>query len=284
MVNLSNMKIFTTLFIIINLSLNGVAQEVSFWGDAMINSSIPEHRILALDKFKTSFEAELLKESSFNNQFSDLPWISIQYPEDRSFRIISWQVDKGDFQYEYHGYFQNDKRLIPFNTQSGMDALEDDIVLSLKDWSGALVYRVLQVDNTYMLWTYRMLDNYTKVKTCEPILITDGEVQLGAAIFQEKEASAEYFARHILQYSADMSATLDYYQETKRLIFDNLIMMAGRMEGQGITYVADGSYRGYDFINGKWMAKDKLFDQISARPPREKRVSNNKDLFGRKGQ
>ena len=260
------------------------AQDMSFWADAMINSSNPEHRLLASDKFKESFDVSIKKENSFNNSFEELSWISVQYPADTSFRIISWQIEGSDSEYLYYGYFQNADQLIPFNTANGNDGLDEYDHINLSNWSGALVYRILQNDDSYMLWTFRFKDEYTKVKTCEPIIISSNSVRLGDPIFQEEEGSPNYMSRHILQYSADMNGTLDYYDETNRIVFDNLIMVAGRMEGQGMTYVADGSYRSFDFTDGKWKAKTKLFNQVSDRAPRVRgRSTGGKDLFGRKG-
>jgi hypothetical protein len=114
-------------------------------------------------------------------------------------------------------------------------------------------------------------------------VISTEDVTIGQKIFQEEEGSPNYKHRHVLLYSADTNATLDFYDDSKRILFDNLIVMQGRMVGQGMTFVADGSYRGYDYNNGKWIAKDKLFDEVLERAPRANLQSGGKDLFGRKG-
>ena len=260
-----------------------VAQDYSFWADAMVNSDKSEHRVEASGHFIAAFEAELDKDKSFDKDFAELEWISIQYPDDRSFRVISWQVDQGNGDFEYYGYYQDVDRLIAFDTQSGDEGLDEDAELNVADWSGALVYRVLQVDDNYMLWTFRFTDTYTKIKTCEPLVISSDGVTIGQKIFQEDEGSPNYKYRHVLQYSADTNATLDFYNDSKRILFDNLIVMQGRMDGQGMTFVADGSYRGYDYDNGKWIAKDKLFHEVLERAPRANLQSGGKDIFGRKG-
>jgi hypothetical protein len=275
-------SLFSTIsFIMILCSLS--AQDYTFWADAMVNSDKPEHRVEASQHFSTALEAELKRDQSFEKEFTELEWISIQYPDDRSFRVISWQVDQGDGDYKYYGYYQDMARLIPFDTQSGEEGLDEDTDLSISDWSGALVYRILQVDENYMLWTFRFTDTYTKIKTCEPLVISTEDVTIGQKIFQEEEGSPNYKHRHVLLYSADTNATLDFYDDSKRILFDNLIVMQGRMVGQGMTFVADGSYRGYDYNNGKWIAKDKLFDEVLERAPRANLQSGGKDLFGRKG-
>lgn len=277
------MKSLFSLIAVIFFISSSAAQDYSFWADAMVNSDRPEHRKVASERFIAALDVELNKEGSFEQDYAELEWISIQYPEDRSFRLISWQVDHGDGNYKYYGYYQDSDRLIAFDTESGDDGLDEDDTLKLGDWSGALVYRVLQVEDTYMLWTFRFTDTYTKIKTCEPLNISSEGITIGNKIFQEEEGSPNYKNRHILQYSADTNTTLDFNEESKRLLFDNLVVMQGRMVGQGMTFVADGSYRGYDYQQGKWIAKDKLFHEVLDRAPRANLKTGGKDLFGRKG-
>ena len=139
------MKSLFSLIAVIFFISSSAAQDYSFWADAMVNSDRPEHRKVASERFIAALDVELNKEGSFEQDYAELEWISIQYPEDRSFRLISWQVDHGDGNYKYYGYYQDSDRLLAFNTELGEDGLEEDETLKLDDWSGALVYRVLQV-------------------------------------------------------------------------------------------------------------------------------------------
>ncbi len=259
------------------------AQDIAFWADAMINADKPEHRLSASETFEQEFLTSLNQENSYYNKYNNLEWISIQYPQDSSFRILSWQIDRGDGDYIYQGFYQDQTRLVPFDPTNGDAGLDEDEPIEIKNWSGALVYRIVQIDDQYMLWTFRYLDRYNKVKTCEPFTMTGDKLTLGSAIFQEEENSPNYSFRHIMQYSADMNATLDFNADSQRIIFDNLVMVGGRMEGQGIAYVADGSYRAYSYDNGKWIAIDKVFDQVLDRAPRQRKKRAQKDLFGKKG-
>jgi len=278
-----SMKSLVSLVVLILILSSSTAQDYSFWADAMVNSDRPEHRTIASQRFIDALDVELKKEDSFEQDYADLEWISIQYPDDRSFRVISWQVDQGNGDFKYYGYYQDPEKLVAFDTESGEDGLDEDETIKLSDWTGALVYRILQVDDNYMLWTFRFTDTYTKIKTCEPLIVSSDGITLGNKIFQEEEGSPNYKYRHVLQYSADTNATLDFYEDSNRILFDNLIIMQGRMVGQGVTFVADGSYRGYDYQNGRWIAKDKLFHEVLDRAPRGNIKNGGKDIFGRKG-
>ena len=256
---------FQVLFILIlfNLLLN--AQDMRFYCDAMINADAPEHRVLSAEKFDKLFLDDLSTDQSFFNSYSDLKWISILYPTDSTFRTISWQIDKGEGKYQYFAYLQTkDGALFKNDNIWGDDGLDEGQPIDWQKWSGGLIYNIIKTKDIYTLFTFRYIDEFTKVKTCETLSFNFNEVLLGSeSLYETGEGTNKFKARLTLQYSADSNGTLNYDASSKRIVYDNLITVMGRMPGQGTTLVADGSYKGFEFINNKWQAIDKLFNQIS---------------------
>lgn len=257
------------------------SQELSFWADVMINADAAENRLLSAEKFGEKLVESLNTEDSFHESFSKLPWISIQYAPDSTFRILSWQVEGENQTFSYAGILQkSDGHIIPFDGSQGEIPGKNQQV-AWSDWSGGLVYLVIPCENFYTLFTYRQLDKFTKLKTCESLYFENDLPLLGKEVFQDPEEPSRYERRLILNYSADAITSLNYIPAMQRITYDNLITVMGRMPGQGPTQVSDGSYRGFEYSDGKWQGIDKLFNQVLTSPPRENGVDNSKDLFGR---
>lgn len=274
------MKAFFLLFAVSSYTFI-FSQQMSFYADAMVNASDASHRVYAAGEFEKLFQLELEKPNSFEMQFEELEWISIIYPDDRSFRTITWQIDKGNGQYGYYGWLQNASNSWQINNKDGDESLSEYGVTDWNEWSGGLIYNIIDSDDAYTLFTFRYLDQYTKVKTLETLRIKDKVVTLGDERFQDGEDNPDHKDRLVLEYSADANATLNYQEATNRIVYDNLIAVMGRMDGQGPTKVPDGSYKSYDLSGKKWIAKDKLFDQVMESPPRQMKPKSKKDLFGK---
>lgn len=259
--------------------------DLSFYCDAMVNLDNQEHRKSAGSTFLELIDKDLNQPQSFGKPYTELKWISIQYPQDSSFRTITWQIDLGDGAYEYYGYIQsNDGTIHKIDTQWGDDAIDELSAITWDKWSGGLVYNIISSHQGYTLFTFRYIDEFTKVKTCETISFENEKAWLGATPkFETTEGSGQFKNRLSLQFSADSNGTLNYDAEAKRIVYDNLIPVMGRIPGQGPTQVPDGSYKGFEYKGGEWQSIDKLFDQISEQAPRRAQTKNGRDLFGRTG-
>ena len=246
-----------------------LTQDLPFYADVMINADQAEHRLFAAEEFDEQFRIELEADGSFERTYAELPWISIQYPQDTSFRIISWQVDKGNGSYEYYGFFQNKELLIPMAGKRGKSLKIDNSSLEFDKWNGGLVYHILsspQNDQLHFMLAFRQLDAYTKLKSLVPIQISSDVVKLGKKdLFEGEEKKKQSYLS--MKYSADSQASFTLDEESNRIVFDNLVMVRGRMKGQGPTFVPDGSYKAYELLpNGNWSFIEKLYDQWNDGP------------------
>jgi hypothetical protein len=221
--------------------------------------------------------------------FTDLPWISIQYPPDSLWRIITWQVDKGNDTFAYHGYWQDQKNgaLTRIAGPRGRKTHDTNAEVPMANWRGALVYKIIRTNNDldhYYLLTYKQINQYTKVKTLEPLIFDDRGMVLGRKDlfnydqnFEESGVGKQLSSRLSITYSVDANASIRYENDSDKWVFDHLIVVQGRIPGQGPTPVPDGSYRAFEWKNKSWKYQSKLFTQINdgpVNPNRAERLSN----------
>ena len=275
--------------IIFLFSLQSIfAQGYEFFADVMINATNADHRTYAAGHFGKLFDHELSKENSFDEGFANLPWISIQYSEDRSFRTLTWQIDEGDGSYAYDGYIQRaDSHSIRFKGKQGIGSKKVDRSIEWQDWKGGIVYKIIDIPSNmgteYYILSFNQINQYTKQKSLELLKWETDEVAILGAIekFEVPERSKKA-KRITISYSADSNASITYQTATKQWVVDHLVAIPGRIPGQGPTMAPDGSYIAYSLASdGSWKYQDKLFDQKFDAPPSGGISSGSKDIFGR---
>jgi hypothetical protein len=252
-----------------------------------------EERYYACQSLIKTFVKALKVKDSFQYPFDSIRHVSIMYPADSSFRIITWQLYVNANDYKYYGAIQmntSDLKLFPLSDRSSdMEAAELKVVNN-REWYGALYYNIKQVNTPngayYTLFGFDNLGVLTRRKIIDVLSFNEkGKPQFGAPIFIKKDGQTMKETaknRVIMEYSAEGSITCNYSDEYGLIIFDNLIRISGGLKGQGMMNVSDGSYHGYKFNGVKWVYVDKVFHDFQESAPREKPVlDNRKDgLFG----
>ncbi len=257
------------LLIILSLTIFSTSlagQSIAFFADAMVNASMPAHRVYAAERFDSLFLERISQSESFQDDLADLSFVSVQYDDARSLRVLSWQIDEGEGNFGYRGYVQlGDSQFQRFSSRTGRETYRSNRKTSIEDWAGGLVYKILTVEDGLYLLTFRMVDQFTKVKTLEPLSIEEGKVMIGrpGTFDLNKRGSS---ARIALEHSADSNTQITYEPSTQRFIFDNLIAVQGRLQGQGPTFVPDGSYRAFEYNEGSWKYIDKLYSEVNRGP------------------
>ena len=213
-------------------------------------------------------------------------WISIQYPDDRSFRTLTWQYEKQDGGYKYGGYLQTqDGDLYQYKGNTGITNTAPDKIINWEDWRGGVIYKILTIpsksENQYFLLSFHQADTFTKCKVLEPVVIKEDKVELGGqGLFEipDRDLKAK---RLVLEYSADSQAAINYQPTPGQLVLDHLVTIAGRIPGQGPTRTADGTYVAYQLADdGSWKYIEKLYNQKFVDPPNGGISSKGKDIFG----
>lgn len=266
-------------------------------GYAVVNDSLPDNRFLACREMIIRLKQALKAPGSFDYPFERLKSISIQYPQDSSFRIFSWQLYVDKEEYRYFGAIQlntPELTLIPLQDRS-FEIMDDPekVVLPPEEWYGAVYYNVKQVDTPngpyYLLFGFDGYSFYYKRKVIDVLRLENGKASFGAPVFYHpatQETPEFTKSRIVREYSAAASVKLNYDPSFEIIMFDHLVPGGGQY-GEGITYYPDGSYEGYKLENGRWLYIEKVFDQVSAEAPRDYPIldqQGDRNIFGRKGK
>ncbi len=233
--------------------------------------------------------------NSFAYPFDRLESISIQYPQDSSFRIFTWQLFVDDNDYRYYGAIQMNTpelKLYPLVDRSyQVEENLENRVLPPNQWYGAIYYNIKQVEGSlgryYLLFGYDMYSFFERRKLIDPLVFLpeNGEPQFGAPVFISDipQLHPERKKRVVLDYSADTSIRLNYDKALGLIIFDHLIEMASP-NVEGMANVPDGSYEAYKLQeDGRWKYVPKVFDEVLEQAPRDNPVlDRQRDIMGRK--
>jgi len=244
-------------------------QDLAFYADVTINADNPNHRLRANDYFYKEFKVFLEEEGSFDNSLEALQWISIQYAPDRSFRLISWQLAGPDHGYEYFGFYQDQHQLIELKSSVEFSQSLDREKITAESWYGQLIYEILPIDNYYLLFGFRQLDQFTKTKVVKVLDFKDGKPNFDRAVFKNKDS--EQLSLLAIAYSADITATMNYNPGLNMIVQDHLIQRMGRMPGQGPTFLPDGTYEAYKKEGNVWVYVEQLYNEIIEKPTDRKK-------------
>ncbi|MCB0568246.1 MAG: hypothetical protein KDC66_00705 [Phaeodactylibacter sp.] len=255
---------------------------------AVVNDSIAEHRFGACREMIPRLVKALKVENSFEYPFEKLRPVSIQYPQDSSFRIFTWQLYVDENDYRYYGAIQMNSpelKLYPLIDRSFKIEDAESAVLSPENWYGAVYYNLLGFDTpdgskAYLLFGFDGDSFFRKRKLIDVLRFQDDGPVFGAPVFVKEGNQRKN--RVMLEYSAEVSTHCNYDGLLEMVIFDHLIPMNGPY-GEGMTNYPDGSYEAYRLQNGLWMHVDKVFNQVSDEAPRPTPILDNrpKDIFGR---
>lgn len=263
-------------------------------GYAVVNDSLPEHRFAACRKMIPMLVSALKTENSFQYPFERLKTVSIQYPQDSSFRIFTWQLYVDKDEYHYYGAIQmnsKDLKLFPLIDRSASVGNIEQEELSSDKWYGSVYYNLKECKGPngkyYLLFGFDGYEFFNKRKIVDVLTFKDEKPVFGAPVFvhEEKGKRPVTKKRLMLEYSAAASVRLNYDPALELLIFDHLIAMPGQ-HGEGVVMVPDGSYEGYRFEKGVWKHEEMVLHQIIDEAPRPYPVldERDKDIFGKKGK
>ncbi len=275
-------------FLFLNFSLQAQSNlPLSFWSDVMVNANSPQTRGIAFDHFYTDIKILLQEPNAFDYDFKSIPELSVLSDSLSTFKLLSWQVDKGDNKFEYYGFLINHKNQT-FELHDALSSLSDIEFIELNDqeWLGGLYYNLIEMGNQYYIFSYRQLDKFTKFKSFDCLSFAeDGSPILGKESFVFPQAGSRNIikSRVVFKYSVDAVLSLNYNSDMQMVVHDHLMQVIGQLPGQGPTLVPDGTYEGYQFEEGKWVYEEKLFSHTYDVAPRPVQIlgKDKKDIFGK---
>jgi hypothetical protein len=266
--------LFLTIFII-NFLLPTRAQklaetehDLSLLGWEMNKNPDDEIRLKSAYEFHKLFKETLGQEGTFTHRFDSLQMISFLYPADSSFRVITWQLFANKNQYEHYGFIQTaNGKLFDLADRSDAIIYPDRKELGTNEWYGAVYYNMKEYKTKegkpiYVLFGYDGYGLYMRSKVLDVLTFKDGTPIFGKEIFEVKKVtpprskrekasvSSSLRMRLIFEYSAESSMSLNFNPDINAIMFDHLQAVQGQYQGQGNTFLPDGTYEALEW-NGK---------------------------------
>ncbi|NJK83497.1 MAG: hypothetical protein HC912_06405 [Saprospiraceae bacterium] len=297
--------------------LKVIEDTLSLFAYAILNAKEADQRFLAVRAFIPMLTKALKIAHSFDYSFERLHNISIQYPQDSTFRIFSWQLYVDSSDYRYYGAIQMNTptlKLIPLADRSfQVEKNADSLLLSNDNWYGAVYYNIRDFDTPegkkYLLFGYDNYQNFerfeeqgdrnrefafshndyehlSKRKIIDVLSFDKGKVLFGAPVFVHMDGNNKTSVvknRVVLEFSADAVVSCNYDEFEQMIIFDHLMPMSEVIPGEKPVYMPDGTYEGYRLNNGQWVHLQNVFNTTVNEAPREQPVldQRTKDLFGK---
>jgi len=243
----------------------------------MINETFFKNRLKANREFIPLLVTSLKNKNSFHFKFNNLENLSVLYPPDSTFRILSWAVRKDDKAGNaYYGAIQmnNSEKLELYALRDQTEAIEnlERTELDEKNWYGCVYYNLVQrsFENKkyYTIFGWDGNQAYTTKKYIDVITIEDGKPKFGAPIFEiKKDGNLGILHRIKFEYNAMATVTINYDEDLQQIVFDHISPEDGESYGLYPTYIPDGTYEALKFENGKWKYIEKVFHLTYDKPP-----------------
>ncbi len=210
--------------------------------------------------------------NSFEYPFDSLKHINIMYPDDKSFRIFNWNLQKSTGVYRYYGAIQkksSELKIWPLYDYSDYMKNPQDTITSSEKWFGMLYYQIKQEGKQYLLFGWdgnTLLSN----KKIIDVLSFDkkGNPVFGAKIFNTGSIEVpHYVARFIIEYKEIAQVSMRFDNDLQMIIYDHLIPIDPKAEGMYSYYVPDGSYEAFELKKKKWNHVPSVFNSTQDQPP-----------------
>ena len=241
-------------------------------GRQIVASEEAADRFRADSQFTRILVRALRVPNSFYFPFDSLTTISRLYAPDSSFKIFTWQVSRDEDVHRRHGAIQTrttdgSLKLFPLIDRSIIINKQEDTVTNHEWWIGAIYYKILK--NVYNNKNYYTLLGYDEnsirsTKKRIEVLSFDakGNPVFGGPFFTfEKDTVQKPIqTRYSIEYKKNGNARIVYDDELDMIIYDHLISESNE-HAKKYTYIPDGDYEGFKWVNGKWQHIEKVFNQ-----------------------
>ena len=253
------------------------------------------------DELEVYLERILNDKASYKHEFSRVRGISIVQPENKKFRIFTWQLYVDKDNYQYKGFIQTaEGKVFKLQDKSADMRTVEFSLLKPENWYGALYYNLQpfkhEGEDMYLLFGYDAFEFYNRRKVVDVLYFdSSGRPRFGKTLLEMKDGRGRKrnVKRFLLEYSSSVNVSLNYDKTQELVIFDHLIY-GSPIKGGGPSSVPDGSYCGMKLTkSGTWEYVDKVYkddpanvlinatnyDEMinNASEPKKKK----KDIFGR---
>ena len=230
-------------------------------------------RLQADSIFTRMFMRALQVKHSFYYQFDSLLTISQLYAPDSSFRIFTWQLVINENVIRQHGAIQmrtgdGSLKRFPLIDKSDITTNIADTIGNNKGWIGAVYYKIIQKKsfnkNYYTLLGYDENNLRSNRKFIEVLTFENDEPVFGARLFsfENDKNFRSSMSRYIMEYKKEAGPRLAYDPEQDLIMVEHLISESNEPNKKW-TFIGDGDYEGFKWINGKWVHIEKVYSHIT---------------------
>jgi len=230
--------------------------------DQLYSDSDTVNKESVADIIAEKFAAVLQEDESFDYRWSNLDKIGKIGSEDNQVKIFTWHLQLDKDNYLYYGFIQlklkRDRvklfRLQDFPQKNPAAEMLDQ---SIEAWHGKLYYSIIQKhyrrDTYYTLLGMDFNDALSTMKTIEVLTIRRNRPDFAKHMFFNGK---DYKDRVVLEYSSQVAISVRYNGQMDMIVYDHLIPLHPVYKGNYMFYGPDGSYDGYEFIDGTWMLRE----------------------------
>lgn len=249
------------------------------------------------DSFFTRILVRALKtNNSFDFPFDSLATISRVYSPDSLFRLFTWQVSRDEDLHRRHGAIQmktsdGKLKLFPLIDRGFLINTQQDTITNHEWWIGAIYYKIILNEyNNKKYYTLLGYDENSIRSTKKRIEVLhfneNGTPVFGGNFFSfaQDTIRKKDQARFWIEYKKNGNGRLLYDEEMQMIMYDHLISETNEPQKK-FTYVPDGDYEAFKWVNGKWEHVEKVFTfkLEDGQAPVEKPLIENKLKPNKKG-
>lgn len=238
----------------------------------IIIDSFTAGRMRSDSQFVKTLVRSLQVKNSFYFPFDSVRGIRNVYSPDSIFRIITWQISFDDYYCRQRGAIQfrtpdGSLKLVPLRDYSEWTDYPLDSVRTKDNWIGAVYYNMIKTEykgkNYYTLFGFDENNAQSNKKWIE-VLTFNAQNQpiFGGRFFTFEKDSVKKapMYRYSIEYKKEAATTVNYNTDLNMILVDHLISETDEPE-LAHTYVPDGDYEGFKWVDGRWQHVDKVFTE-----------------------
>lgn len=241
------------------------------YGIKVLDEILPSNRLRADSMFTRILVRALKTTNSFYFNFDSMRTAPVLYPDDSSFRIITWHYTPDDANYHQRGVIQMNTpdgslKIFPLYDASEFTEAPQDSVRTPQNWIGAVYYKIIQkkaADKTfYTLIGYDENNLRTTRKWMEMLSFNErGEPRFGGSFTIPPDSTnprPTVVKRYLMEYKKDASAKLNYDPEEDVIVMDHLVSESNEPQKK-FTLVPGGDYEAFKWQNGTWLNETSMY-------------------------
>lgn len=247
------------------------------------NSRKENDRIEANKKFIAAWDVIVSDKNILDYSFDSLKGVSILFPKNNKFKLITWNLNRDDGTHTFFGYLlvNNSKRIKKgFLKHETIEAYEhfklsdkswqiknpETYIGTTDKWFGMLYTQLIECDDFYTLIAWDGNDKLTQRKFIDVLYFKpNGEAVFGKDVFKFPRKNPR---RLMFEYSSDVSMSLKFNEKKNQIVYSHLAPREEGtiLEGQFQYYGPDGSFDALELRKDKWVT----LEDIDARNEKNK--------------